>query len=114
MAKGYWFLFVLLLLSASCEFCFAQPARTNVQHFNSENGLPQNSIKGIKIDANGYIWLGTEGGLLRYDGSEFRLLNKKKDGTQISARLAYLDVTVSGKTFFLKSADKYYKVSGNL
>lgn len=115
MAKGYWFLFVLLLLSASCEFCFAQPARTNVQHFNSENGLPQNSIKGIKIDANGYIWLGTEGGLLRYDGSEFRLLNKKKDGSRISARLAFLDMTDDGKTVLIKSdADKYYKVSGNL
>ena len=98
MAKGYWFLFVLLQLSARCEFCFAQPARTNVQHFNSENGLPQNSIKGIKIDANGYIWVGTEGGLLRYDGREFRLLNKKEDGTLISARLAYFDVTDAGKT----------------
>lgn len=112
---GYWFLFVLFLLTARGEFCVAQPRYTNVQHFNSENGLPQNSIKGIRIDRKGYIWLGTEGGLVRYDGKEFKLLNKRTDGTQLSARLAFVELTADGKTVYIKAAsDKYYKVSDNL
>ena len=38
------------------------------QHLNSENGLSQNSVLAIGQDADGFIWLGTQNGLNRYDG----------------------------------------------
>lgn len=42
-----------------------------VKHFTDEDGLPQNSIKGIVADGNGFLWLATENGLTRFDGSYF-------------------------------------------
>lgn len=46
-----------------------------VTHYSSENGLPQNSIKSIMSDAEGFIWLGTEDGLVRFDGRRFTVFN---------------------------------------
>ncbi|WP_229203224.1 ATP-binding protein [Dyadobacter jejuensis] len=43
----------------------------HIQHYTDENGLPQNSVKKIAQDDAGFIWLGTEAGLSRYDGQKF-------------------------------------------
>jgi signal transduction histidine kinase len=43
----------------------------NGRHFTDENGLPQNSVKAIVADKEGFIWLSTESGLVRYDGHRF-------------------------------------------
>lgn len=47
------------------------PAGYWVQHFTDENGLPQNSVKAILRDRNGFIWLTTEAGVVRFDGHSF-------------------------------------------
>src|SRR5258708_18612344 len=41
------------------------------RHWDSTNGLPQNSGFAIVQDHDGYIWIGTEEGLVRFDGSRF-------------------------------------------
>ncbi|HVI45858.1 MAG TPA: ATP-binding protein [Chitinophaga sp.] len=42
-----------------------------IKHFTDDDGLPQNSVKGIVPDRNGFLWLPTENGLARFDGSYF-------------------------------------------
>ncbi|WP_164723288.1 sensor histidine kinase [Chryseobacterium aureum] len=42
-----------------------------IQWYNTDNGLPQNSIKDIVKDKYGFIWLSMEGRIVRYDGSNF-------------------------------------------
>lgn len=37
------------------------------------NGLPQSFISGLVQDGQGFIWIGTRGGLARYDGHAFRI-----------------------------------------
>ena len=44
-------------------------------NYNSDNALPQNSIKGMAFDRNGFLWLATEMGLVRFDGRNFREYN---------------------------------------
>ncbi|MEJ5049319.1 two-component regulator propeller domain-containing protein [Chryseobacterium culicis] len=39
--------------------------------YDTENGLPQNSVKDITKDQYGFIWISTENGLVRYDGNNF-------------------------------------------
>ncbi|MCF0054857.1 HAMP domain-containing sensor histidine kinase [Dyadobacter sp. CY356] len=47
-----------------------------VEHYSGDNGLPQNSVKTLSADSEGFIWMGTEDGLVRYDGSRFYVFNK--------------------------------------
>ena len=43
-----------------------------VETWSSEDGLPQNSVTGIVESRDGFLWLGTFGGLTRFDGTRFR------------------------------------------
>ena len=46
------------------------------QVWKTDNGLPQNSIQAILQTRDGYIWLGTERGLVRFDGVQFTVFDK--------------------------------------
>lgn len=41
-----------------------------------ENGLSHNEVTSIVQDNYGFIWIGTRGGLNRYDGYEFKIFNQ--------------------------------------
>ena len=41
-----------------------------------ENGLSHNEVTAIVQDKDGFIWIGTRGGLNRYDGYEFKIFNQ--------------------------------------
>lgn len=45
--------------------------------FSIEEGLSQSSVNCIIKDKRGFIWLGTEDGLNRYDGNEFTIFSSK-------------------------------------
>lgn len=49
------------------------------RNWNSEDGLPGNSITDICQDKDGYILLGTYGGITRFDGVRFVIINKLYD-----------------------------------
>lgn len=46
------------------------------QTWSTENGLPQNSVHSILQTADGYLWLGTEAGLVRFNGYQFRVFDR--------------------------------------
>jgi len=39
--------------------------------WGTEAGLPQNTVNAIVQTRDGYLWLGTQGGLARFDGVRF-------------------------------------------
>ncbi len=43
--------------------------------FNQESGLGSLNVSCITQTASGYIYIGTDGGLYRYNGSEFKIIN---------------------------------------
>jgi len=43
--------------------------------WQTEQGLPQNSVNAILQDHRGYLWIGTFGGLARFDGERFRVFD---------------------------------------
>ncbi|MFZ9942485.1 MAG: ATP-binding protein [Bacteroidia bacterium] len=71
-----------IFLMAFCAFPFpfflkAQEVdRHYVTQYTSKNGLPQNSVKSMFMDANRFIWMTTESGLVRFDGHDFKLHNR--------------------------------------
>jgi len=45
--------------------------------WQAEQGLPQNSVTAMLQDHQGYLWVGTFGGLARFDGERFTLLESR-------------------------------------
>src|SRR5262249_20447011 len=46
------------------------------QSWVMENGLPQNTVQALAQTNDGFLWLGTEVGLVRFDGSSFAVFDK--------------------------------------
>ena len=44
--------------------------------WTQEHGLPQDTIRAIAQTTDGYLWLGTDEGLARFDGYDFTIFNK--------------------------------------
>src|SRR6266404_981476 len=47
-----------------------------MRHWTTEHGLPQNRIACLKQTRDGYLWIGTWAGLVRFDGVHFTPFNK--------------------------------------
>ena len=43
--------------------------------WTTEDGLPQNTVTGLVQSSDGYMWIGTFGGLVRFDGTKFKIFN---------------------------------------
>ena len=43
----------------------------------SGSGLPHNTVMAMAQTADGYVWLGTEEGLARFDGDRFTVFDKR-------------------------------------
>jgi len=60
-----------------------------------ENGLPQNTVLAIAQTNDGFLWLGTEAGLVRFDGVEFQTFDRNSipalPGSDIRCLLAAPD-----------------------
>ena len=68
-------IFTVLLLTVCC--CLGVSATPNefhqfgLQHLAQENGLANNTLLDIHQDKKGFLWLGTDVGISRYDGIHF-------------------------------------------
>ena len=77
------FLFLLItLVSSSCVFAL-DPQKTINQYghnvWSRQNGLPVNAVNAVLQTRDGYIWLGTTAGLLRFDGNRFEWISTDPD-----------------------------------
>ena len=67
------------LLAAAMPICALEPAtplaRLGHQAWSMENGLPQNTVPVLLQSRSGYLWAGTELGLARFDGVNFRVFD---------------------------------------
>lgn len=59
--------------------------------YNEESGLPTGEANDILQTSDGYIWIGSYGGLIRYDGSEFRNYSTLKEIESSSIRSLFED-----------------------
>ena len=62
--------------------------------FNEENGLPTGEANTIVQAGNGYIWIGSYGGLIRYDGSTFTDFSDRLASSAIRALFESSDGTL--------------------
>lgn len=60
---------IITILVASPLFAYAP--QFVLKTWTTEDGLPQNSVNAILQDDDGYLWLATYGGVVRFDGVRF-------------------------------------------
>jgi len=78
MLRGHLLLGFLLLLWAGVPQSNGFPARSqfHITRWTTDQGLPQNTISTLVQTSDGYLWVGTPGGLLRFDGIRFVLFDR--------------------------------------
>jgi ligand-binding sensor domain-containing protein/signal transduction histidine kinase len=55
--------------------------------WQTDSGLPQNTVHAVLQTRDGYVWLATEGGLVRFDGVEFVVYDKEAPARLPSASI---------------------------
>ncbi|MCG8700687.1 MAG: hypothetical protein MI922_21725, partial [Bacteroidales bacterium] len=83
--------------SVMCNYSKLEFKRINVKH-----GVPHSIINCISQDEEGYIWIGTEDGLAKYDNRKFKTyVSDKNDSTSITANLICLIFEDSHKNLWI-------------
>ncbi|WP_432381519.1 ligand-binding sensor domain-containing protein [Duganella sp. P38] len=68
---------VFFFLSMLFSVAHAAPLTLRFQHLGVEQGLTQESVTSLQQDKHGYMWIGTQAGLNRFDG--YRITTFKND-----------------------------------
>ncbi len=99
LPKIIWYAAALLLLTGAAHTAALEPstplANYGRQAWAMENGLPQNTVQALAQTKDGFLWLGTEAGLVRFDGVEFQTYDRNSTpalpGSDIRCLLATAD-----------------------
>lgn len=97
MIKGCKHIVFFLLIA---QVAYAQ----NYINYNENNGLPSNHIYRITQDAKGFIWVGTDKGLVKYNGNKFTVFTTA-NGLQSNA-VWNMFPTPDGKLWFVSKTTK--------
>jgi ligand-binding sensor domain-containing protein/signal transduction histidine kinase len=83
-----------------CAFVFVFPAQAGaadppdvffiVDAWSTKEGLPQSSVISMIQTRDGYLWLGTLNGLVRFDGNRFTVFDQNNTPGLNSGRIVYL------------------------
>src|SRR5215831_8542389 len=94
---------VAILLAFSPDAAAQDSYRFDV--INTNNGLPQNTIRAILQTRDGYLWFTTFDGLVRYNGERFEVFNKGNSKGINSNRFLSLYEDVDG-TLWMGTEDE--------
>lgn len=101
-----------LWLAASGLLAQSQGQWTRKQ-FTSENGLLQNRVHAMDVDEHGDLLIGTEGGLVRFDGEVFRQVGIMEAGGMQPSRVLDI-ISLADMSFVVRDAScRQYLVKGN-
>jgi len=72
--------FITLLFIVFCNLKnVAQQSESfsNIKYITSDDGLSQSEVTSILQDKKGFLWIGTRGGLNRYDGNMIKVFQNE-------------------------------------
>ena len=91
---------------------FPQP-NYKTEIFTTKNGLSHDCVRNIYQDAKGFIWIGTEGGLNKYDGYNFNEYLSKSDYSTFSNQwigFIYEDISDNGNFLWFGTSEGVQKL----
>ena len=83
-------LFFLSLLFAFYFSLSPVSAQYRFDSYTTDNGLPQNGVRGIAQTPDGYLWFTTFDGLVRFNGVKFTVFDKNNTKGILSNRFSLL------------------------
>ena len=92
-----WSRLFMLLLSLACGILARSAASAQgalptyvVRAWQTEDGVPDNRVTAVVQTRDGYIWLGTLGGLARFDGAHFTVYDGSNTGGLLTSPVTSL------------------------
>lgn len=83
--------FILLDSDYVCAKADSNLQNWVVYEYNESNGLPTGEANTVLQTQDGYVWIGSYGGLIRYDGTVFRNYSKENALSSSSIRTLFED-----------------------
>lgn len=107
----YWYHIISLRIInlLFCMFVFAvaasgQNVDFKADHYSVKEGLVHNMVNKVIMDKIGFLWIATEGGLSRFDGTNFTNFNLLENKSVQLPNLNLLDMDYDGnRTLFISS-----------
>jgi len=115
-------LFILLHFSVQL-FAFQQqanpfswdtiPNQYHIRNYTVKDGLPINSVNHITHHSDGYLYVGTNDGLARFDGVRFSVFNTVSHSAMQSNRIKWILSEKDGDLWFSDFSSNLYLLQGN-
>ena len=106
--KGFIFILISYFVFFKATSSFAQ--EPYYYTINDENGLPSNEVYQVLQDDFGYIWIGCDAGLFKYDGFEYKQYkNVNQNGRSISG----LQLDSKNRIWCRNFNGQVYRVNGD-
>jgi ligand-binding sensor domain-containing protein/signal transduction histidine kinase len=102
-SRSIGLLAVLLLLVSPVTFA-AEP-QYGLEHWTVEDGLPQDIIRGIAQTPDGYLWITTLDGLVRFDGVRFTIFEKNNTPGMVTNRFRMMYPGRDGDLWLVNEID---------
>lgn len=93
---------LVCILLATVNTGFSQ---YQIQTWTTDEGLPQNTVSSILQTPDGYLWMTTLDGLVRFDGVRFTIFNKHNTVDFATNRLGQLVQSPNGDLWFGTESD---------
>ena len=110
---------LIVVLLAMWTICAAiaraqdeRPEDYRVARWTTAEGLPQNTITDIAALPNGELWLATFGGLVRFDGTDFHVVDIAGDEGLASNRITALAVAGPDAFWYLTQEGHLGRIEG--
>src|SRR4051812_23331629 len=103
-AKWSMWLAVTLLILVSRVYAVApRPSQFVLDSWGIKTGLPEETIYSVEQTKDGYLWLATANGLVRYDGSSFQIRQPRQDlGAKPAQEPGESHISLHGQRFVFK------------
>lgn len=106
-----WLCAMLAMLMLAQPLCAAIPTKFLFQHWDTSSGLPHNTVRAIAQTPNGYLWLGTENGLARFDGVRFENFGRENTPVLQDPNVTFLQAGANG-TLWVATGSRLYAWDG--
>lgn len=87
-------------------------ARFLARAWQSEEGLPSNAVRAVAQAADGYLWVGTAEGVVRFDGQRFTPLRSEPEAMLAGRAIRALFPLANGEVWVTTSGDELLRGRG--